>query len=78
MLRKWIRNIILDAINTYLFELVRMEPDKQYLIAVPDDTTARELRDAFETSLDKENSPRIVILAARDFKVLEIGRNSRK
>ena len=78
MFKKWIKKLIKETLSALLVDLVRLEPESQYLLAVQDDKTALELKKALDDVLDKPKSPRIVILAARDFKVLEIGKTDRQ
>ena len=78
MFKKWIKKLIKEALSALLVDLVRLEPESQYLLAVQDDKTALELKKALDDVLVKSKSPRIVILAARDFKVLEIGKTDRQ
>ncbi len=78
MLQKFVRRaveqVLPELLAKVLVNLVKLDKDSQYLIAVESDEVAKDLISVMEKHFDLSQGPRFIVIPARDFKVLEISK----
>ncbi len=62
-----------ERVEKKLAAIVKMDPKAQYLVFTETEEDARLMIDAMRRHLDPESLPRIVILAGKEPRFLEIG-----
>ncbi len=73
-LKKVVEQILPELLAKALVNLIQLDKDSQYLIAVENDQIAQDLITALEKHFDLSQGPRFIIIPAKDFKVLEISK----
>jgi hypothetical protein len=70
MFVRWLKSIILSVIKDQIGQVVvSLDPQKHYLLVLPDDLDAGEVANAFQPLAGKVN---LLVLQAKGIKIIEV------
>jgi hypothetical protein len=70
MFVRWLKSIILSVIKDQIGQVVvSLDPQKHYLLVLPDDLDAEEVAKAFQPLAGKVN---LLVLQAKGIKIIEV------
>ncbi len=74
LIRRAVEQVLPGLLAKVLVDVVKLDKDSQYLIAVESDEVAKDLISVMENHFDLSQGPRFIVIPARDFRVLEISK----
>ncbi len=74
LIRRAVEQVLPGLLAKVLVDVVKLDKDSQYLIAVESDEVAQDLISVMEKHFDLSQGPRFIVIPARDFRVLEISK----